>query len=75
MNEKYNDYNFVFHATEQNKDLIKNDIKKINFENVEVISDENIKSQILSSSVFAVAKSGTISLEIYCNKANTVCGC
>ena len=66
MNEKYNDYNFVFHATEQNKDLIKNDIKKINFENVEVISDENIKSQILSNSIFAVAKSGTVSLEI-CN--------
>ena len=34
--------------------------------NVEVISDENIKSQILSNSIFAVAKSGTVSLEI-CN--------
>tara|TARA_A100001234_G_scaffold167442_1_gene148696 strand:- start:13 stop:516 length:504 start_codon:yes stop_codon:yes gene_type:complete len=66
MNEKYNDYNFVFHATEQNKDLIKDEIKRINFENVEVISDENIKSQILSNSIFAVAKSGTVSLEI-CN--------
>ena len=31
-----------------------------------MISDENIKSQILSNSVFAVAKSGTVSLEI-CN--------
>ena len=34
--------------------------------NVEVISDENIKSQILSNSVFAVVKSGTVSLEV-CN--------
>ena len=66
MNEKFNKYNFVFHATDQNKDLIKDEIKKKNFNNVEVISDENIKSQILSNSVFAVAKSGTVSLEI-CN--------
>ena len=66
MNEKFNEYNFIFHATDQNIDLIKDEIKKINLNNVEVISDEKIKSQILSSSVFAVAKSGTISLEI-CN--------
>ena len=32
----------------------------------EVVSDENIKSELLSKSIFAVAKSGTISLEI-CN--------
>ena len=66
MNEKFNEYNFVFHATDQNKDLIKDEIKKINLNNVEVISDEKIKSQILSNSIFAVAKSGTVSLEI-CN--------
>ena len=66
MNEKFNEYNFVFHATDQNKDLIKDEIKKTNHNNVEVISDENIKSKILSNSVFAVAKSGTVSLEI-CN--------
>ena len=66
MNEKFNRYNFVFHATDQNKDLIKDEIKKTNFNNVEVISDENLKSKILSGSVFAVAKSGTVSLEI-CN--------
>ena len=29
-----------------------------------MISDDNIKSQILSNSIFAVAKSGTVSLEI-----------
>ena len=65
MNEKFNQYYFIFHATDQNKDLIKDELKK-NLINVDVISDEGIKSQILSKSVFAVAKSGTVSLEI-CN--------
>ena len=66
MNEKFNQYYFIFHATDQNKDLIKYELKKKNLINVDVISDEGIKSQILSKSVFAVAKSGTVSLEI-CN--------
>ncbi len=64
MNEKSKEYNFVFHATDQNKNLIKDEIKKINYNNIEVISDEKIKSHILSKSIFAVAKSGTVSLEI-----------
>ena len=66
MNKKFNDYIFIFHATDQNKKLIINFIKKDSLNNTQVISDENIKSQILSNSVFAVAKSGTVSLEI-CN--------
>ena len=66
MNEKFNDYLFVFHATEKNKNSINNKLKISNLNNTEVISDENIKSQILSGSVFAVSKSGTVSLEI-CN--------
>jgi len=66
MNEKFNDYLFVFHATEENKAFINEHLKTSNFNNTEVISDENIKSQILSSSIFAVSKSGTVSLEI-CN--------
>jgi lipid-A-disaccharide synthase len=66
MNKKFNDYLFVFHATAENKNFINEKLTKENFNNIEVISDENIKSQILSDSVFAVAKSGTISLEI-CN--------
>ena len=66
MSEKFNEYYFIFHATDQNKDSIKDEIKKTNLNNVEVISDENIKSQILSNSVFAVVKSGTVSLEV-CN--------
>ena len=66
MNKKSNDYVFIFHATDENKELIVSFIKKDSLNNIQVISDENIKSQILSNSIFAVAKSGTVSLEI-CN--------
>jgi len=66
MNEKFNDYLFVFHATDENKNSIIDNIKESNLDNIEVISEENIKSQILLNSVFAVSKSGTVSLEI-CN--------
>jgi lipid-A-disaccharide synthase len=66
MNKKFDDYLFVFHATEENKDLINEKINNANLPNVEVISDENIKRQILDKSIFAVSKSGTVSLEI-CN--------
>jgi lipid-A-disaccharide synthase len=66
MNKKFNNYSFIFHATDENRELIINFIKNNNLTNSQVISNENIKSQILSSSVFAVAKSGTVSLEI-CN--------
>jgi len=66
MNKKFNDYFFVFHATDENRVLIINFLKNNNLSNSQVISDENIKLQILSNSVFAVVKSGTVSLEI-CN--------
>ncbi len=66
MTDKFNDYLFVFHATEENKNYINDNIKSANLDNIQVISDENVKSQILSNSVFAVSKSGTVSLEI-CN--------
>jgi lipid-A-disaccharide synthase len=66
MNNRFKDYIFIFHATEENKKLITNSLKNNSLNNVQVISDDNIKSQILSRSVFAVAKSGTVSLEI-CN--------
>ena len=66
MNTKFDNFTFVFHATDENKSLISDKIKNRNLKNVEVISDENIKKQILNNSIFAVSKSGTISLEI-CN--------
>jgi len=64
MNKKNFDYLFVFHATDENKEFIIDKIKNINSDNIDVISDENIKDQVLSNSIFAVSKSGTISLQI-----------
>ena len=66
MNEKYNKYIFVFHTTDENKDLINKMLNDFHLENTEVVSDKDIKSEILLNSIFAVAKSGTVSLEI-CN--------
>ena len=64
MNTKDNSYSFVFHATDENKEFIINNIKRSNLKNIDVVSDENIKDQVLSNSIFAVSKSGTISLQI-----------
>jgi len=66
MNQKHNEYFFYIHATEENKNLILLKIKNFNFDNIDIVSDENIKSKVLSKSIFAVAKSGTVSLQI-CN--------
>ncbi len=64
MNKHHKDYFFYFHATEENKNSILNITNENNISNVDVISDENIKLNILSKSVFAVSKSGTVSLQI-----------
>ena len=66
MNEKYKDLFFVFHSTTEHVQFIQNLLLKEGFKNCGAIADEKIKSHILKSSMFAVAKSGTISLEI-CN--------
>jgi len=66
MNKNFNNYNFIFHAIEENKNFIKKKLKISNLNNAEVISNEDIKSQILLNSIFAISKSGTVSLEI-CN--------
>ena len=65
---KKNDYiyDYIFHATSENKNFIIDQVKKSNLENIDVISDENIKLKVLSNSTFAVSKSGTVSLQI-CN--------
>jgi len=67
MNNKYPDYFFIFHSTDENKKLIMNYFENADLKNIDVISDENIKTQILSKSVFAVCKSGTASLQV-CNE-------
>ena len=66
MNKKHKDYFFYFHTTEENKNSILDIIRQKNIENVDVISEENIKLDVLSKSIFAVSKSGTVSLQI-CN--------
>ena len=65
---KKNDYtyDYIFHATNENKKFIIDQVKKSNLENIDVISDENTKLKVLSNSTFAVSKSGTVSLQI-CN--------
>ena len=72
MNNKFDTYHFILHATEENKSLINDKLKVFNFSNAEVISNDNIKSQILLSSIFAVSKSGTISLEIANSKVPSI---
>ena len=66
IKEKYKDLHFYFHATKENNKTIKNQILKEDLKDCEVIRDENIKSYILKKSIFAITKSGTISLEV-CN--------
>ena len=72
MNNKFKNFIFVFHATNENKDFITKKINYTNLQNVEVISDENIKKQILDKSIFAVSKSGTVSLEICSAKVPSI---
>jgi len=66
MNEKYKDIFFVFHSTSEQNKSIQEKLVQEGFKNCGSISDEKIKSEVLKSSTFAVAKSGTVSLEI-CN--------
>ena len=66
MNKKHKDIFYVFHSTAEFNKSIQDRLLKEGFINCGSISDEKIKSEILKCSIFAVAKSGTISLEI-CN--------
>ena len=64
MKQKYSDMTYVFHSTKNFSQLQQSLIKEKNLSNCEVISDDKIKSHILQKSIFAVTKSGTVSLEI-----------
>ncbi len=64
MNEKEKDYNFIFHSTNKFKNYLINLLNKENITNIVVISDDKIKNEVLKKSIFAVVKSGTISLEV-----------
>ena len=64
MKQKYSDMTYVFHSTKNFSQLQQSFIKERNLSNCEVISDDKIKSHILQKSIFAITKSGTVSLEI-----------
>jgi len=64
MNLNHKDIYFVFHSTIDFVQIIQKLILKEGLKNCTTISDKKIKSEILKSSIFAVTKSGTISLEV-----------
>ena len=61
---KHDNFLFVFHVTQEFKNLVNKFLLASGLKNYEIISDDNIKKNILSESFFAIAKSGTISIEI-----------
>ena len=66
MNKKYKDFVFVFHSTLENINFITEKLEKTNLDNCDIVVDKDVKSEVLLNSIFAVSKSGTVSLEI-CN--------
>tara|TARA_X000001036_G_scaffold269520_1_gene250218 strand:- start:108 stop:1238 length:1131 start_codon:yes stop_codon:yes gene_type:complete len=64
MNVKYEDFLYVFHSTKSQRSNLEKMRGESQINNIEIISDEKIKDHILKKSIFAVSKSGTISLEI-----------
>ena len=72
MNNNYDDFIYIFHSTKQYYDLIQSYIKSKDIKNCEIISDDKIKSHMLKKSIFAVAKSGTVSLEICKSKVPSI---
>ncbi len=66
MNKKFKDFIFVFHSTPENKKFVTEKLEESNLDNCDIVINKDIKSEVLLNSIFAVAKSGTVSLEI-CN--------
>ncbi len=64
MNDADPNFHFVFHSTHKYKNHLINLLNKKNISNSEVVSDDKIKTEILKKSIFAVVKSGTVSLEV-----------
>ena len=64
MNKKKANYNYIFHATENSKDYLLKILKKNKLDNVDIISNEKIKIATIKNSIFAIVKSGTVSLEV-----------
>ncbi len=64
MNTAKMHYNYIFHATQNSKVFLSQIIKKNNLQNIDIVSDENIKIATIKKSIFAIVKSGTVSLEV-----------
>jgi lipid-A-disaccharide synthase len=63
---KYNNFSYIFHSTKVHEKKINNYLLNSKLSKCEVVSDEKEKKVFLEKSIFAVTKSGTVSLEI-CN--------
>ncbi len=72
MNKKYNDFIYTFHTTVSQKDTVKKFLLDSGLSNFEIISDDKIKKFLLKKSIFAIAKSGTVSLEICLEKIPSI---
>ena len=72
MNNNNHNYDFFIHTNEDNINYINNKVEEIKIKNVEVIFDEDIKEQVLLNSVFAVCKSGTVSLQVSNSKVPSI---
>jgi lipid-A-disaccharide synthase len=66
MDRNYSDITYIFHANREHNELIYSYIKSSQLLNCEVITDDKIKYHLLKKSIFAIVKSGTVSLEV-CN--------
>ena len=72
MNFKYQDFLYVFHTTQDLRNNLENILKKSNIDNYDIVSDEKIKGYIIERSIFAITKSGTISLEVSYKKIPSI---
>ncbi len=64
MNIKNPKYYYYFHATDNYKNYLTKILKQQNLSNIEIICNDKIKQVVIKKSIFAVVKSGTISLEV-----------
>ena len=72
MNDNNHNYDYFIHTNESNVNYINKKVKEIKIKNIEVIFDEDIKEQILLNSIFAVCKSGTVSLQVSSSKVPSI---
>ena len=64
MNKKDNNFIYVFHGTSEYENTISQFLTSSKIRNYKITSNENEKCNFLKKSILAIAKSGTISLEI-----------